>query len=457
MFLSAWAGTSTYDRQGVGNRIRVDECEGFNFGVLWSWQKDLLIEDIYGHDDIDDSAGVNPTHVIYGSATHTFRDQGVTVLSARAENIRYRQPFQYKYSDRLTVRSHSAHASRGLVNFMDCHDLDADGIAGTQILANSGTGAFTRLSTDQYSQRPNVRNVSVQLAAGVDERGFLAISDDGEFANITVQSNHSATVSASSSDINVRGARNRLTAPRDRQIGTACWGILVGHVTPTTANDTIVEKPVVTGASVMVNVVGGSIGVVIDFDPEAQSVTNFVTATNGVGTETYSTRSRRPVALSTFGESSALNLFAATGTVTVGAANSALQRRIRPTRDIAVSGLRWWSVVVAGNYDIAILDDLSNKRLWSKGSTVWPAAGAVNEAVTGVTLLAGRTYRIAFSSNDATATLRGVQSSLAGLDALLDGSTDTTTVTAAFPIPDPLVAGSSASTTRNPLIVVLGA
>lgn len=455
VFLSAWAGTSTYDHQGIDNRVRIDEVEGFDFGILWSWQKNLTIESIYGHDDIDDSAGDNPTHLIYGSATHANRDEGVTVLHAVAESILYGQPFQFKYSDRLTLRSHRAHASRGLANFIDCHDMDVQGMTGTSLLANAGQGAFTLQSTNILSQRPKISDVSVQLAAGVDERGFLAISDDGQYSNIAIESNHSAGVGSGVADINIRGERNRFTAPRIRMVGTPSRGFMLGG-SPLTATGTIIEQPVVTGnATVMVNLVAGSVGVVVDYDPTAQQVAEFFNTADGTGNEQWSTRSTRKAALTTFGEDTGIVLVAATGTCTVGAVNAAIQRKIRPTRDVTVTGLRWWSVTASGNYDIGIIDDATNKRLWSKGTTVWPAAGVVDETVPSVVLRAGRVYRISFAADNVTGTLRGVTANAAGLDTLLNGGTDTTLTSAAFPLPDPLVAGTGPSS-RTALIAVLG-
>lgn len=453
VFLSAWAGTGTYDHQGVGNRVRIDEAEGFNFALLWSWQKDLVVDFIYGHDDIDDSSGANPTHVIYGSADATHRDENVTVKGGRGENIVGGHAFQIKHSDRATIGTLTAHNCGGLMSVMTCHDLDWAGGTITESLATpSGIGSVAFHGTE--SQRPKVGPVSVKLASGLDERGALLISADGDYQSVKVVSDHSVSASTATADINIRGPRNRVT-PINEQLGTAIRGVMVG-ISGAPADDTMISRPVVVGATKMVNVVGGSTGVVVDYDPLAQSVTAFVDTVSGTGAEGVSSRSAQAAALTTFGELSALAFFAASGTPTVGAANSALQRKVRPTRDITVTGLRWWSVTPSGNYDIGIIDDATNVRMWSKGSTAWPAGGVVNEMVTGVTLRAGRTYRIAFSADNGTGTLRGIQAAIAGLDVNLDGSTDTTTVSSAFPLPDPLVAGSSASTTRVPLIAVLG-
>ena len=454
VFLSAWNGSTTYDHQGVGNRIGRIEVSGMDWGVLWSWQSGLVIEDIYAHDDTDDSAGANPTHALYGSATTTYRDSGVTVQSVRAKNIVTGQAVQFKYSDNLRVRNITADGCKGVLNLIDCMNADIDGVTATGCLANAGAGAFTMQSTDEFSQRPRVANVSIQLAANVDEYGIMAISDYGVWSNISVESNHSGSVTTSVSDINIRGTGNVYTDVRNSQLGGAAAAIRVG-ATATPGNSTQIVHPIVTGAASMVSIVGGSTGVLIDYDPTAQTVASFIVNALGTGTETWSTRSSRAVCLTTFGENSALTLLAATGTITVGAANSCLQRKVRPTRTINVTGLVWFSATQSGNYDIAIYDDASNAKLWSKGSTAWPAAGKITETVTSVTLYAGRTYRLVFSGDNATGAVRGSSAAFAGLDVLLDGTTDSTTVASVFPLPSTLVAGTAA-TTRVPLIAVLG-
>lgn len=458
VFFSSWAGTSTYDRTGLNNRIGRLHVENYNFGIIWVGQNGLTIDDISGYGDLDDSGGTNQTHLYYGSATTTFRSTNVTIRRAYAENNLTGQAFQNKYSDRFMVREHAAYNCAGLMNLIDCNDADIDGLSGSSILANSGQGSVTIASTNQYSQRPNVRNVTVRLATNVDERAFLAISDDGRYDNISVESNHSVGAANTITDINVRGSRNRFTRPQVRDLGA-------GHVTAigigfgaTTASGTVVEAPDITGSVYGVNVTGGSTGVVVDYDPtlQAMSSTNlFITSTGGTGAEQWSTRSRAARALSTFGENPVVNTLIS-GTPTVGAANSALQVRIRPTRTITVSGLKWWSVTQSGNYDIGIVDDTTNTTLWSKGSTAWPAAGAVTETPSVVVLRAGHDYRLVFAADNATGTLRGAQTAVSGMDVALDGSTLSSVLSASFPIPSSLAAGGPGSTTRTPLIVVLG-
>lgn len=457
VFLSSYAGTSTYDHVGVGNRIGTLEVDHGDWGVLYVGQLNPVFDDIHVHDDIDDSAGGNPTHAIYCSATTSFRSTGGTIRSVRAENILGGQPVQFKFHDDLTVGHIHGTGSMGLLNVIDCNDLKVNGYTSLGTLANNGQGAITFQRSVTNSQRPRFGKGYIQMAANVDERVVNVISDNGTFDEIEIDSNHSAGVNtASTGEIIVRGTGNHFRHPKFRSLGAgsvpAVWIGFSGE----TANNTIVERPIVSGTLNVAKVDQSSTGVVVDYDAAAQSFTG-AAAVDLNGGNTAASSFAPPLTLSTFGEHGIDALVVASGTVSVGGANNALEVRVTPHRNITVSSLVWWSTVASGNYDIGIFDDTSNAWLWSKGTTGWPAAGKITETVPSVKLVAGRTYRFAFSADNATGTLRGVQAAIAGLDLRLDGSTNSTTVSSAFPLPTTtLVAGTNGSTTRIPLIVALG-
>lgn len=454
--LSSWNGTGTYDRVGVGNHLGHVSGSGANWGALWVGQQDLIIDDIFYHDDHDDSSGTNPTHVIYCSATTTFRSTGGEIRSARGENILTGQAFQLKFADSMKVGSLTARNCKGLLNVIDSNDLRITDMAITGSLANGGQGSVTVQRSVTNSQRLSIGGAFVGLASGNDELAVSIVADYAEIDDMVIETNHSSGVNTAISDVQVRGSYNRFRSPRLRSIGAGnCYGMSVG-VTGEAASNTVIAGIVVRGQTLGVNVAGGSTGVSIEYDTTAQALTGtgpFIATASS--SEQYSTTTAKPVALSTLGENPAMNGMAATAS-TVGAANMVLQVRVTPHRNITVSGLTWFSTVASGNYDIGIYDDASTNKLWSKGSTAWPAAGVISETVTGVTLLAGRTYRIAFTGDNTTGTLRALVAPQAGMDLLLDGSTSSTAIASVFPLTSTLVRGTSGSTTRIPLIVVLG-
>lgn len=456
VFLSSWNGTSSVDRVGVANRIGQVEADNANFGLLYVGQQDLIIDDLYAHDDLDDSAGANPTHVIYCSATTAFRSTGGQFKSLRGKNILNGQPFQIKYHDGLSIESLLASNSKGFLNIIDSDDLSVGRGTSLNTLFNGNQGAITFQSTNNFSQRPKLGPIYIQQAANVDERVVNILCDYGDFDRLSIDSNHSAGVNpATLGEILVRGVGNRLRRPTIRSLGAgAVPGIWVGF--GATANNTIVEQATVTGCLNVGKVDSSSTGVVFEFDSIKQSFTGG-TAVDVTGGNKYSSTTAAPATLSTFGDHAALALMLAAGTITVGAANNVLQMRVTPRRNITVTSLTWWSATQGGNYDIGLVDDTTNAVLWTKGSTAWPAAGKITETVPNIVLLAGRTYRVVFSSDGITGLLRGVQVAFSGIDQRLDGSTTSSTASAAFPLPvSTLAAGGAGSTNRIPLIVFGG-
>ena len=170
VFLSSYAGTSTYDRYGVDNHIGTVEVEGYDFGVLFVGQRNLVIDDLYGHDDTDDSAGVNPTHLYYCSAAATFRTVGLTIKKARCDNHLHGQPFQLKYVDAASLTNHTARHTTGLINIIDGTDLTWSALQGIDILANAGQGAITFGAISATPKRSVLSDTSVVQAVGVNER-----------------------------------------------------------------------------------------------------------------------------------------------------------------------------------------------------------------------------------------------------------------------------------------------
>lgn len=144
---------------------------------------------------------------------------------------------------------------------------------------------------------------------------------------------------------------------------------------------------------------------------------------------------------------------------TVHVAGSALVTRIKPSRDTNPSILTWWAgAASAGNYDIGIYTS-AGVRIWSKGSTAWPAANAqVGDAVTGVTLTAGIEYLIVLASSGA-GSFMGVTEPKNGIGNLLTSLGGSVrfmrSITQAIPLPATITPGNTAASSL-PAIVLSG-
>lgn len=284
VFLSSWNGSSTYDRVGTRNRIGNLECAGYNFGVLWTAQDALTIDSIYGHDDTDDSGGTNPTHVYYASGINTFRSTGVVIGNARADNHIHGQPFQLKFVDQATLTNHSAYATAGLINIIDCHYLSWSGMRGTALLANSGQGAITFQVSSDTSKAPNLTNTSIQLASGVDERAVSLIADDAVISEMTIETNHSASFNTNLNDGILRGNRGRLRGATIRSRGAAHGrGWLLQDLSGSPATAWIIEDPVVEANRGVIDVKAATVGAVIRYNPNSQSLTGAGSAITIIG------------------------------------------------------------------------------------------------------------------------------------------------------------------------------
>ncbi|WP_368681057.1 SGNH/GDSL hydrolase family protein [Rhodococcus opacus] len=138
----------------------------------------------------------------------------------------------------------------------------------------------------------------------------------------------------------------------------------------------------------------------------------------------------------------------------IGTANMGIVMPVKPHRNMSIAVLEWVTgSVSAGNYDIAILDS-AGARLWSKGSTAWPATSTnVAETVSpAVSLVAGQTYYIVLAADNTTATYKGLNTT-SSLLKLVTGAGHTRAVGSIFPIPSTVTIGSTA-TGKLPLVLL---
>jgi len=127
---------------------------------------------------------------------------------------------------------------------------------------------------------------------------------------------------------------------------------------------------------------------------------------------------------------------------------------VKPHRNMTIAVLEWTAgSTSAGNYDIAILDSVG-VRLWSKGSTAWPAANALSTETVSptVSFVAGNTYYVILSTDSATSTYKGLNAAVSTLK-LVTGAPHSRAVGSAFPVPSSLALGSTA-TGKLPVVLL---
>lgn len=310
--ISSWGGTSQNDRTGQGNRVGRLECQTYDFGVLWESQRGLVIDDIYAHDDIDDSGGVNPTHAYYCSAITTMRSTGVQILKARAENNLGGQAFQLKFCDQTQLGPHSADNSLGLINVTDCDDLSWTDMKGTNLVVGSGpTRAVTLQTSTANCQRPALKNTFIHYAANQDVGGcFAVVADDAEVDGLTVIANHSSGVNTGFVESYIVGARPRVKGVRLRSVGAGhVKGFSVGFGAAV-ATSAKIRDIQVDGERSVVEVAAGSTLTGIDYDPTAQALTGGGAHVVGAVADYYFLRAPGSIAQ---------QVFTANGTYTVPA------------------------------------------------------------------------------------------------------------------------------------------
>ncbi|WP_193613169.1 SGNH/GDSL hydrolase family protein [Nocardioides lijunqiniae] len=138
-------------------------------------------------------------------------------------------------------------------------------------------------------------------------------------------------------------------------------------------------------------------------------------------------------------------LYASSLSTGMAIANDAVLVEFRPSRDVSVNELVWFTgATSAGNYDIGIYD-ASGNRLWAKGSAAWPAANSrVAETISSpIALTAGTKYYLAIASDGTTGLFRGVPETFTNHIRNVTGGFLSLRVGSAFPLPSSLAPGST--------------
>jgi hypothetical protein len=332
-----------------------------------------------------------------------------------------------------------------------------NGLVSLNDLCNTSVGSFSIQSTNVVSARPRIGNVQISTVDGANFHAFQAICNDAIINNISIDVGYNVgSYSAGLSIYDIRGDRNRLINISGRSRLNACCNGLVLNLVNSSAQGTIIEHPVFKNVAYGIFLAAASLDTAVEYNENLQS---YVTGMFSVGAgATYSSTPMQSAAtaLSTLGEHATLNYLAKDSPTHYGA-NGGVQVKVRPTRDITVTNLYWWSVVASGNYDIGVYDDTLNTPLFTKGSTPFPAAGLITETIaTPFVMKAGRTYRIAFAADNIVCSYRGVTGPITGMDKLLAGGNNVTVVAAIFPLPTTTLVAGASTATSLPLITVAG-
>jgi hypothetical protein len=267
---NSWDGSSATGHLGIGNHAGKIEAEGYDFAIFWVGQQDLVVDDLYAHDDIDDSSGGNPTHAYYCSATAAFRSTGTIIHKARCENNLYGFAFQIKNSDSIQLTSHSANNCAGLINIVDCNDLSWVKMQGTAMLVTGGGRNVTLQTLATNCQRPILTDTSVIMATGQDEGAVTIIADDAQINGFVIEAHRPVTGNTGMSEIYTQGNRGRIRGLTIRSRGLAHgMGIEHGYIT-SPATNWVIEDVIVENTRSVVAVSTNSSGTSISYDPKAQ-------------------------------------------------------------------------------------------------------------------------------------------------------------------------------------------
>lgn len=158
--------------------------------------------------------------------------------------------------------------------------------------------------------------------------------------------------------------------------------------------------------------------------------------------------------LSTFGSNPIMAAVGASAGAGVLSANTANFVKIKPHRNMSISVLEWQVHTTGGNYDVGIYA-ADGTRLWSKGSTATPAAGAVLETVSpAVSLTADTLYWLALTFDSTVPLARGQVIGSANILKLADGTPSASSVGSSFPLPATAAPAGGGQTNRLHLIAV---
>lgn len=210
-FFSSFDGSTANDRTGVDNVITSLVAYDYNFGVLWVSQDGMHLKKLVGRGDLDDSGGVNPTHLYYCSAIVSKRTTNLIIDDAFCTENVSGQAFQLKFCDNVRLGPHVAFNCAGLLNLIDCTDLTALEMTGTEMTASLTVpnGAITVQGTDSRRLKLTATVVMTTLV-GINQRAIYIIANDSVL-DITLVSNRLSNAAAGTPEAMFAGLNNDIT------------------------------------------------------------------------------------------------------------------------------------------------------------------------------------------------------------------------------------------------------
>jgi hypothetical protein len=275
--LSNWdTSTNTFQGNLFGNVVDNVETSSIDHGILFWGQTGLRISNIYSHDHIDSSAGVNPTHAIYGTDDgNNLISYDIAITNCTSINNPTGHAYQIKYIEGGVVSNLVADNCKGVWSSIDLQDVSLSNLRSLNTIASGSGGAFT-LGQVSGNQRLSVNGLVVQKLAS--ERSIDLRGDDASYANITILNSRDGS-NVDDYDLIFTGKRSILRALKINGLGSgASRAVLMGGGT---SEDLTLADFELDNTRGLVDVAAGTTGAVISYDPGLQR--NIVVGTNYIG------------------------------------------------------------------------------------------------------------------------------------------------------------------------------
>jgi polygalacturonase len=250
----------------AGNTVDNVKVSGANHGVLMLNQDNATVTNVRTSAHVDSSAGGNPMHAVYVTGTATDRSSNVTITGCRDQDNTTGHAFQVKYTDGLTLSNGIASGCLGLLNLIDCNDVEIGKLVSAG--DTSTAGSIVLQSTSTPPTRISISDVTITKA--VDAPTELSIyANDSTLTNITVHALKNG-LNTASSDVALRGTRLTVRGLRLHNFGSSnARGIRIGAPGYTTADLTLIDFEL-DGYRNLVDIDSTATGTIIKYDPAVQ-------------------------------------------------------------------------------------------------------------------------------------------------------------------------------------------